>query len=104
MYSVIYAKIKTVSYNNILFKYFIIFLLALQGILSLYQGGVGGFWNLSEENRSSANAVDICLEWSLTCTIIMGFYSMSIDVNHFEFVYENRTMVSQEKEEIYVVD
>lgn len=83
MYSVVYANIKTVSYNNILFKYFLIVLLALQGLLSLFQGGVGGFWNLSEENRTSANSIDIFLEWSLTCTIIMGFYSMSIDVNHF---------------------
>lgn len=35
MYSVVYAKIKTVSYNNILFKYFLIVLLVIQGLLSL---------------------------------------------------------------------
>jgi hypothetical protein len=35
IYSLIYAKIKTVSYNNLLFKYVLIILLALQGLLSL---------------------------------------------------------------------
>lgn len=39
----------------------------------------------------SANQLDIFLEWSLTCTIIMGFYSMALDVDGFAFVYESST-------------
>lgn len=49
VYSLVYQKTKAVSYDNLIFKYVIIALLALQGLLSLYQGNVGGFWNLNEE-------------------------------------------------------
>lgn len=79
-YTLLYSKIKTVSSKNILFKLILIILLVFQGLLSLAQGGVGGFWNLTNVNRSQANSLDILLEWTLTCTIIMGFYSMSLDV------------------------
>lgn len=76
-------------------KYAQLILLALQGLLSLYQGNVGGFWNINEETRGQANAIDIFLEWSLTCTIIMGFYTMGLDVEKFVFVYENAKMVEK---------
>jgi hypothetical protein len=96
LYTLVYSKTKAVSYNNLLFKYALIGLLAIQGLLSLYQGNVGGFWNITEENRGSANAMDIFLEWSLTCTIIMGFYSMALDVEKFVFVYENQKMAERD--------
>lgn len=47
IYSLVYAKTKAVSYNNLLFKYVLIALLALQGLLSLFQGNLGGFWNIT---------------------------------------------------------
>jgi len=48
IYSLIYSKTKAVSYNNLLFKYVLIGLLVVQILLSTYQGGLGGFWNLTE--------------------------------------------------------
>jgi hypothetical protein len=47
VYTLIYDKTKAVSHSNLLFKYVLIALLALQGLLSMYQGNLGGFWNIS---------------------------------------------------------
>lgn len=89
VYTFVYKNTKAVSYKNLLVKYVQIGLLGIQAIVSLYQSGVGGFWNITEENQSSANQLDIFLEWTLTLTVIMGFYSMSLDVEKFAFVYES---------------
>lgn len=56
---------------------------------------------------ASGNQIDIFLEWSLTCTIIMGFYSMALDVEKFDFVYESSKLAKQEpcyQQEISEVD
>ena len=80
IYSLVYSKTKAVSYNNLLFKYALIALLVFQLLLSAFQGNMGGFWNMNELNMESANSLDILLEWTLTATVIMGFYSMALDV------------------------
>ena len=81
-----------------MFKYVLLGLLVLQAVLSATKGGVDGFWNQTEENRSSANSLDILLEWTLTVTVVMGFYSMGLDVEKFSFVYESGVLVEKEME------
>ncbi len=34
----------------------------------------------------------IFLEWTLTLTVLFGFYVMGMDVKNFKFVYENYKM------------
>ncbi len=75
IYTLLYSKIKAISYNNLLFKYFLIILLVIQGVVSAL---FGYFEESTEEDKQ--NSVGIFLEWSLTVTVILGFYAMSVDV------------------------
>jgi hypothetical protein len=52
VFYLLYSNTNAVSYDNLLFKYALVILFAVQGLLSTYQGNLGGFWNITEENRS----------------------------------------------------
>lgn len=41
--------------------------------------------------NEEASVVGVILEWTLTLTVIANFYSMAVDVEGFNFVYELRT-------------
>jgi hypothetical protein len=61
IFSLVYSNTKAVSYGNLLFKYVLAILFVVQGLLSTYHGNFGGFWNITEENRSQAYQLDIFL-------------------------------------------
>jgi hypothetical protein len=45
--------------------------------------------------------VGVFLEWTLTLTVIANFYSMSLDVENFKFIYE---MGSKDETAVETVD
>lgn len=76
---IIYIRIKTLKLPNLIFKTFVIGMLCVQlYISSRYESGF--FWEWTEEVKSSPNTTAQFLEWTLTSTVIAGYYSMGLDV------------------------
>ena len=77
IYCIVKRKIGKVSLNNIYFKLILLGLLILQLGISIYYGV-----DIEEESVGSEfeSVIGKILEWTLTTTVILGFYSMGLDV------------------------
>jgi hypothetical protein len=73
--AVMHSKIKTINTYNLYFKYLLLGLLIFQLVLSSY-----GEVEIDSELDSDLGKL---LEWTLTATVIMGFYSISLDCEKF---------------------
>jgi len=82
---IVYKNIKTLSIVNLYFKTAIFASILFQLLLSQIYGAIG----LLGENKSLGNDMDKILEWSLTVTVILNFYSIGLDTKHFKFVYDS---------------
>ena len=80
--TILHQNTGALSQLNLYFKYLLLVLLAIQGLLSINSTFWEDFATLSPNSRSQF------LEWSLTATIIMGCYSIGLDCKKFKFVYE----------------
>jgi hypothetical protein len=81
LYCIVYAKIKTVSVLNLYFKVVLVALTVLQIVISSMYG------EFDAETGERLGSVNIFLEWTITITVTAFFYSMSLDVEKFKFVY-----------------
>lgn len=79
-------KIKTISLNNLYFKLVLFALNMVQYYISTNYGAIGLF--NYDADKSLGNDVDKFLEWTLTLTVILGFYSIGLDCDNFKFEYE----------------
>lgn len=81
LYWIVHSKIGKVNVSNLYFKLALVGALLLQLYISINYG-------LQMEAEEYFNSVDVIIEWTMTLTVIANFYSMSIDVESFKFVYE----------------
>jgi hypothetical protein len=79
LYCIVHSKIRKVSLPNLYFKLALVAALLIQLYISLEYG--------LTEVAEGYESVHVIIEWTLTATVIANFYSMSIDVNNFKFVY-----------------
>jgi len=91
---IVYSNIKTLSKINLYFKTAIFASMLIQLLLSNIYGEIG----LLGEDKSLGNNMDKILEWSLTVTVILNFYSIGIDTKHFKFVYDSIPTIGSEVE------
>ena len=91
--SIIHAKIKTISTNNLYLKYVILALLIFQLYLSSFSST--GFYDQMEGTEVDSDLGKL-LEWTLTATVIIGFYSIGLDCSKFEFSFEETKEVEEE--------
>jgi hypothetical protein len=70
---VLHSKTKALSTINLYFKTGLMVLLIIQLLLTSLEGKIHYLSKL--------------LEWTMTVTIVMGFYSMGLDVDKFQFIY-----------------
>lgn len=97
VYWLVRSKIGKVSKPNNYFKAVLLALLVLQLLVSIRYG----VDEVETAQAEVASVIGKILEWTLTITVILGFYSMSLDVAHFKFVYEmNKPAVHNELEEV----
>ena len=81
IYCIVHSKVGKVNVPNLYFKLGLVAAMLLQLYISLQYG-------LQMETDHDFNSVNVILEWTLTLTVVANFYSMSIDVEKFKFVYE----------------
>jgi hypothetical protein len=82
---IIYSNIKTISLSNLYFKTFLVVLVGVQLWISNHFGEVHSVGHM---DNSIGNDWDKFVEWSLTSTIMSGFYAMALDMKNFIYVYE----------------
>lgn len=76
---VVYTKIGALNKWVLYFKTFLIGLLVLQ----LYISTVYGESKLVSFGQNLGNDWDKAIEWTLTVTVLAGFYAMALDVSKF---------------------
>lgn len=83
VYLLVRSKIGKISKENNYFKIILLVLMVVQLLVSIKYGVYE-----VETTEEVGSVIGKILEWTLTITVIMGFYSMSLDVGNFKFVYE----------------
>ena len=78
--TILHQNTGAISQASLITKYVLFVLLLVQLIAST----TGDFWEEYESPNSRAQF----LEWTLTATVILGFYSIGRDCRKFSFVYE----------------
>ena len=79
--TIVQTNTRGLSEGNLVFKYGLIGLILLQLMVSV----VKGFWDDFEGLDPNSKAQ--FLEWTLTITVIMGFFSMGLDCKKWKFIY-----------------
>ena len=87
LYFIVWSKIGIVSKANTYFKGILVAMMLVQLYISV-KYGVVDFLEEGGEGGDYGTVIGKILEWTLTITVIAGFYSMGLDVDKFEFVYE----------------
>jgi len=92
--TMIYLRIKVLSLANVVFKLILLVLIVLQVIWS------SSVSTWEEYQNQIPNSKGQFFEWTITFTVILGFYSMALDCQNFKFVYQSVKTRDQELEQL----
>lgn len=82
LYYIVHSKIGKVRTANLYFKLVMLGAIVLQLYISATYG------EFDAETWEGLGSVNVFLEWTLTLTVLANFYSIGVDVEGFQFVYE----------------